>query len=29
MKKNYFMLALDSMMMAACPNNALVDDLVK
>lgn len=29
MKKNYFMLALASMMMAACANNDLVDDLVK
>ena len=29
MKKNYVMLALASMMMAACANNDLVDDLVK
>ena len=29
MKKNYFMLALASMMMAACANNDLVDEVVK
>ena len=29
MKKNYFMLAFATMMMAACANNDLVDDLVK